>query len=250
MSIGKTGRPSLPEAVRSNLDRHLGLVRPLFREDLEAVIIYGRALRPDFRPGRDSIATALVLNRVDLDRVRELSRQGKKLGALGFSAPLILTPRHIRESLDSFPLDMLDIQLNHAAILGEDPFTGLSFDPAHVRLQCEREVKGVQLRIYQGLLASGAMEFLLRDIEREVGETLVRTLRGMLWLNGRTEALSRDRVLDLTEKRMGRPLKGLRLALDEAAQPTWEDFKVLHGDLEALAQKINQFETTSAGGGA
>lgn len=250
MSIAKADWQALPEAVRSSLDRHLGLVRPLFREDLEAVILYGRALRPGFRPGRDPIATTLVLNRINLDRVRELSRQGKRLGALGFGAPLILTPRHIRESLDSFPLEMLDIQLNHAVVLGEDPFAGLSFNPAHVRLQCEREVKGVQRRIYQGLLASGAMEFLLGDIEREVGETLVRTLRGMLWLEGHTEALYRDRALDLTEKRMGRPLKGLRVALDEAAQPTWEDFKVLHGDLEALAQKINQAETVSAGGGA
>ena len=61
-----------------------------------------------------------------------------------------MTPHYLACSRDVFPVEFLDFQLVHETILGEDPFVSLQVDKAHVRLQCERELKATLVRLRQG----------------------------------------------------------------------------------------------------
>ena len=66
-----------------------------------------------------------------------------------------MTPAYLSGSVDSFPLELLEIQQRRAVLWGDDYFADLKLDQADVRLQCERELKRILLGMRQGLLASG-----------------------------------------------------------------------------------------------
>jgi hypothetical protein len=106
----------------------------------------------------------------------------KKMKRKKIAAPLLMTTAYIERSRDVFGIELLDLQLNHKTILGEDPFTELKFSKTDVRLQCERELKASLIRMRQGYIASAANKRLVRDILISTAGGLVPLLRAVLWL--------------------------------------------------------------------
>ena len=73
----------------------------------------------------------------------------------------------------------------------------------------------------------------------DVGEGLMRTLRGLLWLKGQKEAKPAGEVLSEVEKIADRKLTGVRTALDRSASHGWNEFEGLYRDVEALGEIVN-----------
>ena len=86
-----------------------------------------------------------------------------------------------------------------------------------------------------GLLAAAGREKLLNHLEIDMGQQLVRTLRGMIWLKVGHDSLPREKVLEAAEKLNGGPLEGVRLALDLLSHHGMSEFKKLYQDVERLA---------------
>jgi hypothetical protein len=93
-----------------------------------------------------------------------------------------MTESYIEQSLDVFGVEFLDFQLTHKTILGDDPFKALAFDKKDVRLQCERELKAILIRLRQGYIASAANKKLVRDVLISTAKGLTPFLRAILWL--------------------------------------------------------------------
>ena len=64
-------------------------------------------------------------------------------------------------------------------------FAALTFDKKDVRLQCERELKAMLIRLRQGYIAAAANKKLVRDILISTARGLAPLLRAMLWLKDR-----------------------------------------------------------------
>jgi hypothetical protein len=158
------------------------------------------------------------------------------MGRKHIAAPFITTPDYIAESLDTFPLEFLEIHQRHATLCGTDHFESLELSLQHVRLQCEREFKRVLIRLRQGLLAAAGREAVLGHLRWDVGQHLVRTLSGLLWLKGKTKHMPRDQILAESEKVMGEPLTGLRAAILHRGEPDWVEFTALYNEVEKLAK--------------
>jgi hypothetical protein len=73
----------------------------------------------------------------------------------------------------------------------------------------------------------------------QVGEGLVRTLRGLPWLRGDREGKPAAQVLADVEKLLDRPLRGIRNALQTVSSAGWEPFEELYHDVEALGECVN-----------
>ena len=142
----------------------------------------------------------------------------------------------VEASLDTFPLELIEIQQFHLTLSGEDHFKDLEFDNKHVRWQCERELKTIQIGLRQGLLAAAGREKFIGALESDVGEGLMRTLRGLLWLKDQREAAPAGDVVAQAEKLIDRKLTGLRNAMDPNAHHGWNEFEVLYHDVEALQE--------------
>jgi hypothetical protein len=103
-----------------------------------------------------------------------------KKGAL---FPYAFTQEFLENSLDSFPLEFLEFQAYHRMLIGESPFAIRTPDVRHVRLQCEREIKGKSLHLKSALLNVNDAK-KLREIMLLSRQDLNRISLGMLVLKG------------------------------------------------------------------
>ena len=224
------------ESMREPLRDYVTLLQGIAEGQAKALALFGAIAAGAFDPTRHAARNVLVVEKVDLDMLRRLSSEGVRLGKARIAAPLVMTPKYIEESLDTFPLELLDIQQCHVTLFGDDPFVDLKFEESHVRLQCERELKSILIGMRQGLLAAAGRDKILGALGVDVAEGLLRTLRGMLWLKGTRDALSAPKVLEAMEKVTDRKLGGIRIALDPSATHGWDQFKTLYHDVEALGK--------------
>jgi len=224
----------LSQMVRGGVDEYAAMMDQLTGPEPVSVTLFGRVLDPSFDVERHPIRSVLVVPKIELEPLRRIGGEGTRLGRLGFCAPLVMTPAYIAASRDTFPLELLDIQLRHVTVLGKDEFDALVFEDAHIRLQCERELKTVLIGLRQGLLASAGDDRHLEALAAQVGEGLIRTLRGLLWLRATRTYLPLSGLLDEVERTFERKLGGIRKALDPNELHGWDVFQELYADVEAL----------------
>jgi hypothetical protein len=151
-------------------------------DSLQSITVIGSSLTDDFAPGQSDINTVIVLSKQKLDSLNLIAAMAKPMSKKKISPPLLMTPSYIERSLDVFGVEFLDFQLTHQTVLGDDPFAALAFDKKDVRLQCERELKAMLIRLRQGYIAASANKKLVRDILISTARGLAPLLRAMLWL--------------------------------------------------------------------
>jgi len=172
----------LPEQIRWPLTPFAEGLQTGLGDNLQSITVVGSSLTQDYKPGISDINTVLVLNRFPLDCLNVIASMAKPMSKKKISAPLLMTPAYIERSLDVFGVEFLDFQLTHRTILGSDPVAQLRFEKKNVRLQCERELKAMLIRLRQGYIAAAAKKRLVRDIIIAAAKGLAPLLRAMLWL--------------------------------------------------------------------
>lgn len=225
--------------MREQVGSYARLIQELFGESGKGLTVFGAVLTESFSMERDAVRSVLVVERVDLPQLRRLADQGRKLGKIGITAPLIMTPGHIRTSLDTFPLELIEIQQQHVTLCGQDYFKELTFENAHIRLQCERELKRILIGMRQGLLAAAGREHIARGMGKDAADDLARTLRGLLWLKDRKEFMNATEVITEIETITTRKLPGIRNSLHSTTSSGWTHFDHLYHDVETLGEIVN-----------
>ncbi len=233
------GLDRIAPAMRKPLEDYARLVKELGGKNAKALTLFGAVVAGSFDAGRHTAKSVLIVDRVDLAVLRRLAERGVQLGKARIAAPLIMTPDYIKASLDTFPLEFVEIKQQHVTVFGDDYFEDLSFKDNHIRLQCERELKVILISLRQGLLAAAGREKFIGALEVDIGEGLMRTLRGLLWLKGQQEGRPAVEVLSEVEKIADRKLTGVRTALDPSAHHGWDEFESLYRDVEALGEIAN-----------
>jgi len=173
---------TLPEQIRDSMKNFADKLTAELGENLQSITVVGSSLTEDFRPGQSDINTVLVTSRQTLGSLNAIASLAKPMSRKKISPPLLMTPPYIERSLDVFGVEFLDFQLTHQTILGDDPFASLTFEKKDVRLQCERELKAMLIRLRQGYIAAAANKKLVRDILISTVKGLAPLLRAILWL--------------------------------------------------------------------
>lgn len=173
---------TLPEQIAAPLKLFTDKLASGLGDNLQSITLVGSSLTKDFKPGQSDINTVLVLGQRNLSSLNTIAGLAKPMSRKRISAPLLMTASYIERSRDVFGVELLDFQLIHKTILGDDPFASLSFDKKDVRLQCERELKAMLIRLRQGYIAAAANKKLVRDILISAAKGLAPLLRALLWL--------------------------------------------------------------------
>lgn len=232
-------QPRLAASLEEPVARLSDVVADSFPNTAFSLTVFGRALTGDFEPQRNPVQCAVVLERIELPGLRRLARHGLRLGKTGLNVPLLMTPAHIASSLDSFPLELLEIQQLHVTVRGINHFANLSFEPTNVRLQCERELKRVLIGMRQGLVAGAGRDNVLAMVMQDAAQNLLRTIRGLLWLRGEKTYKPDTNVIVALEKACNREFPGLRSVTE--ASPVFDDheFDELYNAVEGLSDLAN-----------
>jgi len=226
-------------SMQAPIRDYVRLVEEVAGDSLKGLTLFGRIVGPSFDPTRSTARNVMVTERADLGMLRRLSEHGLRLGRVGIAAPLVMTPEYIEASCDTFPLEFIEIKQRRLTLRGEDFFGDLSFKDGDVRLQCERELKVLLIGLRQGLLSAAGREKFIEAVAADVGEAVLRALRGVLWLKGMKDDQPDGEVIDETQRIVGRKLPGVRRAMDPDATIGWSEFETLYGDVEALGEWVN-----------
>ncbi len=237
MNLELSGLEGVREGMREPIQRFAARIQDLAGANAQSLTLIGEIVTPQFDDRRHKARSVLVVNTVDLNMLRELSKEGARWGKSHIAAPLIMTLDYIRASQDSFPLEFLEIRQFHQVLFGPDPFNDLKLEDVHIRLQCEREMKTILLGLRQSLLACGGRDREIGRISEDAATALVRTLRGILWLNRKKEAKPADAVVAEAGMLLGRSLPGIKEALLPQGHRDWDAYRALYADVEALLKE-------------
>ncbi|MDP2983545.1 MAG: hypothetical protein Q8O92_09490 [Candidatus Latescibacter sp.] len=170
------------EHMKKVADEFLQNVKSCFGENLQSVILYGPAARDENAPGRFSIHFLVVVRDNTPSALAPCSVFVKKWAKKGIAVPLFLTQEYIRDSLDTFPLEFMEMKSSYQMIFGEDVLGTITFQGCDVRSECEREIKGKLLHLRaEYLLHRGNRKGLIDLIHRSLN-TFRLVFAGALFL--------------------------------------------------------------------
>ncbi|MCX5643428.1 MAG: hypothetical protein NTZ17_01900 [Phycisphaerae bacterium] len=198
-------------------------------DNLKSISVVGSSLTQEFRPKISDINTVVLLDAYNSPALSAVALLAPQMSRQRLSPPLLMTAFYIRRSCDVFGVEFLDFQLVHETILGADPFAALQFDKKNVRLQCERELKAMLVRLRQGYLASAGNKRMLRDILISTAKGLAPLLRAMLWL----QDTDRPKTMDSTLRKAAGQFNGDLSAALAAHQWRHEKSRVTDAEMES-----------------
>lgn len=147
-------------------------------ENLESVILYGSAARGDFKEGHSDLNILCVLRSAAAGELRRVSavvhwwtKDQRE------PAPLFFTAQELRDSADVFSIELLDMQENRRVLYGPDVVKDIRVPMNLHRLQVERDLRTLLLKLRQHLLLHGQKESDLRDAAAKSSSSAFALLR-------------------------------------------------------------------------
>lgn len=138
---------SLPATVAPRLEELERALVGALGSELVAIIVFGAAVRGDYRPGHTDIELLIVLKSAAPDKLAPLANP---LAMARFAIrveAMILTLAEIPRAADVYPLLYDSIRQSHTLLYGTDPLAELVISDRHRRLRIEQELREAQIRL-------------------------------------------------------------------------------------------------------
>ena len=156
--------------------------RGVYGQELEAVVLYGSAARGEYVAGKSDLNFLIVLGPTAIHSMRQAVPLTEKWRRYRVAVPTVITRRYIQESLDTFPIEFLNLKRHHRTIYGLELLKDLEIPRDHLRLQVERELKSKLLHLREHLLESGYAREELRRVFRSTLTPLMNLFNALLFL--------------------------------------------------------------------
>jgi predicted nucleotidyltransferase len=150
-------------------------------KNLESVILYGSAARGHYKPGASDINILCTLVTMDVHELQLLApvvhwwtRDEKE------PPPLFFLTEELQRSTDVFAIESLDLQRAHRVLYGKDPVTDLQVPMNLHRVQVERDLRLLMMRLRQHVLLAGKNELEYTAILKRSDSTSLVLLRHTL----------------------------------------------------------------------
>lgn len=153
--------PKNPEETFSEITTDY---RQVFGEELLSIILYGSGAGADYIPGKSDLNFLITLTDRGIEGLDSALETVGKWRKRNVAVPLFMTRSYLAGSLDAFPVEFLNMKRRYRVVSGEDVLEPLSFDPRHIRLQLERELRGKLLHLRSGYLATEGKTNRIRDL--------------------------------------------------------------------------------------
>lgn len=170
--------------ARMKLEELVTQLQKIYGADLRAVVLYGSAATGEYIEGRSDQNVLVLVDSIDLERLRDAAAVASAWAEAGNPPPLMLTSEEWRGSADIFPMEVADVLEGHRVLHGALPLDGVAVDREHLRLQVEQQTLGKLLRLRQAVLAAGADSRRLLELLESSLSTFMVIFRGVTRLHG------------------------------------------------------------------
>lgn len=171
------GNEQLLQDMVSRLRRALG-------DDLVGVVLYGPRARGETVRDVGHLNLLIVASDLDPGTLEALGPPVRWWLGKDQPWPRLFSRELIRDSLDVYPVEFLDISRHHQVLHGEDPFLDVELDTSHLRLQCERDLREKLMRLREGYVECGGATRPLRRLLAASHTSFVPLWRACLHLLG------------------------------------------------------------------
>lgn len=147
-------------------------------KNLESVILYGSAARGDFQPGSSDLNVLCTLVTIAVSELHRLSpvvtwwtREMKE------PAPLFFLTEELEKSTDVYAIESLDIKRSHRVLFGKDVVADLEIPMNLHRVEVERDLRDLLLKLRHHVLHAGLNEMELITVMKKTisgAKTLLR----------------------------------------------------------------------------
>ena len=168
--------PQNPEEMFSEFTNDY---QEVYGTDLLSIILYGSGARGDYIPGRSDLNFLIVLTEDGIKGLHRAFQVVAKWHRRRVTTPLFMTQEYITTSLDTFPLELLNIKQDYRVAWGKDLLAKVRIRRRQLRLQLEREVKGKLLQLREAYLSS---EGRGRDMVAVASQSLTAFLSIFQWI--------------------------------------------------------------------
>lgn len=158
--------------------------KKVFADNLISIILYGSGAGNDYKPGRSDLNFLIIISEEAIDHLDQAIETVSRWRKKNVAVPLFMTKSYITSSLDSFPIEFLNIKKSYILVFGEDILKDISFDADHLRLQCEREVKGKLLLLRESFLETEGKQKRVKELIKASITAFISIFNGILYLKG------------------------------------------------------------------
>jgi predicted nucleotidyltransferase len=167
------------------VDAYVADYRAVFGDNCASVTMYGSAVTHEYRPGDSDINILIVLKNFGIEELKKSFSVTRKWQRKKVSVPFFMTGEYIASSLDTYPIEFIDMRSNYKVLYGEDVLALLDIKKEHVRIQCERELKGIALHLRREYVRTNGNKKVLRRLLTASVKTLLPVFKALLVLNDR-----------------------------------------------------------------
>lgn len=157
----------------------------IYGADLISICLYGSGARGDYMPKRSDLNFLIVLTEKGIKGLDRAFKVVAKWHKHRVATPLFMSREYITTSLDTFPLEFLNIKQDRRVVWGEDPLKKATIRKRQLRLQLEREIKGKLLLLREAYLASRGYKRNLAIVASQSLTAFLSIFEGILYLRGK-----------------------------------------------------------------
>jgi predicted nucleotidyltransferase len=175
----------LPFKTKSKLEELRDALVSSLGDDLQALVLYGSAVRGGFQEGRSDVDLLVILRRDDRSILETIGGAILLARTSARIESMLLRGDELHKAADVFPLLYDDVRSRHALLYGTDPFSGLEISDVHRRLRIEQELREARIRLRLVLSEAPLLPRLLNGAVARKVKQLRSPMHALLRLRGR-----------------------------------------------------------------
>lgn len=172
----------IPENLQKVIPQYLDRLLSAMDQDVKSVFLYGSAAGNDYNPRTSDVNVGIVLDEVPVKKLKKAAGIVKKGLKSRIAVPLFLTESYIKASLDTFPIEFIEMKDLSILICGDDILGNISIEREDLRRECEQQIKGKLLTIKQAYLEQALTRRGLETLIKKVFSSLMPVLRNVIRL--------------------------------------------------------------------
>lgn len=240
--------PEKPENIFSQITEDY---RNIFGVDLVSVILYGSGASGHYVPGKSDLNFLVVLTDKGMENLEKAMDAVARWRKSRVAVPLFMTRDYICSSLDAYPIEFLDMKLNHVQVYGEDVFAGLEIDLCHLRLQVERELRGKLLHLRTRFLETEGKEKQVRELIRVSLTAFISSFKALLHIMGIAVPRERREIITAAVRAVGvdgavfMKCMDIREGADKFSRTELMDiYKDYVKEIDQLCRRVDEMKTS------
>jgi len=201
-NMGLKNIDKLPENVQRVIAPYLEKLLELLKDGVVSVFAYGSVTGPEYDRKRSDINIAVVLKDASAENLKPVLRTVRGGLKKNITVPLFLTPSYIGMSMDTFPIEFMEMKDTRCVLFGEDILEDINTGKEDIRRECEYQIKGKLLALRQVYLEQALKPHALEKLIKRSLRSLFPVFRNILRIkNGKTPSPERAEVLcELSEE--------------------------------------------------